>query len=63
MRGTNRLKLYDYCKRYVRTIETRQDIIFLDPQSDLTVMNKINSKLKHLEKNIQTVINDDGDSV
>lgn len=59
MKETNRMKLYDYCKRYVRTIETRQDLIMLDPDADLEKpFSKLNYYLSKLENGILETVND-----
>lgn len=63
MKETNRRKLYYYCKRYVRTIDTRQDLIILDPDADLEKpFSKLNYYLSNLEQAILETVNDDGDS-
>lgn len=59
MKETNRMKLYDYCKRYVRTIETRQDLIMLDPDADLEkLLSNLDYYLLELEQAISETVND-----
>lgn len=59
MKETNRMKLYDYCKRYVRTIDTRQDLIILDPTAKLEKHHDtLNGCLSKLEQAILETVND-----
>ena len=68
MRETNRHKLYSYSKQYIRAIDTRQDILFLqqitflDPKTELILRDKMDSRLNHLEKDIKTIVNDNEES-
>ena len=64
MRETNRRKLYDYCKRYVRATETMQDLIMLDPDADLEkIHDKLDRYLSKLEKAILETVNEGDDYI
>lgn len=51
MKKTNRSKLYSYCKSYIRIIDVRGELMFLDPNLKCDdCPKKLENYLKKLEK-------------
>lgn len=59
MRVSDRGVLYELCKAYVRTVNTRQDLVILDPKADLEQhYDKLTNHIARIEEEIQKIVND-----
>lgn len=51
MKETNRLNLYELCGKYIRTMDVKRELIFLDPHLKCDdCPEKLENYLKKLEK-------------
>lgn len=59
MRVSDRSVLYELCKAYVRAVNTRQDLVILDPKADLEQhYDKLTNHIAKIEEEIQKIVNE-----